>query len=75
MVRCPNCGSTAQVRENTPFTTPDGEYITAEYVCGCGCYFDVEKVFCPVNGWDCPYWNEDRTCSLDNPEEECDDWF
>ena len=35
----------------------------------------MEKVFCPVNGWDCPYWNKDGTCSLENPAEECDDFF
>lgn len=43
MTKCPNCGSTAQVRENIPFTTPDGEYINADYVCGCGCYFNEES--------------------------------
>ena len=43
MIKCPNCGSTAQVRENVPFTTPDGEYINADYVCGCGCYFFDEE--------------------------------
>lgn len=40
--KCPNCGSTAQVKECTPFTTPDGEYICFDYVCGCGCYFNKE---------------------------------
>jgi len=40
--KCPNCGSTAQVKECTPFTTPDGEYICFDYVCGCGCYFNEE---------------------------------
>ena len=42
MVKCPNCGSTAQVRKNVPFTTATGEYIDADYVCGCGCYFYEE---------------------------------
>lgn len=37
-----------------------------------------KKVFyCPVNGWDCPYWRKDGTCSMvdegDNPLIECDD--
>lgn len=38
--KCPNCGSTAQVRENIPHTTSTGKYISQKYVCGCGCYFD-----------------------------------
>lgn len=34
-----------------------------------------EKIYCPVNGWDCPYWNKDGTCSLENVTEECDDYM
>ena len=37
----------------------------------------VKKFFCPVNGWDCPYFKEDCSCAMvdegDNPVEECDD--
>ena len=37
----------------------------------------VKKFFCPVNGWDCPYWKKDGSCSMvddgDNPVMECDD--
>lgn len=38
------------------------------------------KVFyCPVNGWDCPYWSAGMTCMLvndgRNPLVECDDAF
>lgn len=37
----------------------------------------MKKFFCPVNGWDCPYWKEDGSCSMadegDNPVMECDD--
>jgi C4-type Zn-finger protein len=43
MVRCPNCGSTAQVRENIPFVDYQGNYVDAKYVCGCGVYFDTEN--------------------------------
>lgn len=43
MVKCPNCGSTAQVREATPFVTPDGEYIHFDFCCGCGIYFNQEE--------------------------------
>lgn len=48
-MKCPNCGSTAQVRE-----TENG------FTCGCG----HEWVYCPCNGWDCPYWKDNGTCSL-----------
>lgn len=37
----------------------------------------IKKFFCPVNGWDCPYWKKDGSCSMvddgDNPVMECDD--
>ena len=34
---------------------------------------------CPVNGWDCPYYENERTvdfclCTLDNPIEEYEDF-
>jgi hypothetical protein len=35
----------------------------------------TKKFFCPVNGWDCPYWKEDGSCSMvddgDNPVMKC----
>ena len=40
IIKCPNCGSSAQVRKNEPFVDSEGNYICCEYVCGCGCYFD-----------------------------------
>jgi hypothetical protein len=43
MVKCPYCGSSAQVKENTPFISREGQYIDAKYKCGCGCYFDTES--------------------------------
>ena len=37
----------------------------------------TKKFFCPVNGWDCPYWKKDGSCALVdvgiNPVSECDD--
>ena len=37
----------------------------------------TKKFFCPVNGWDCPYWKEDGSCALVdeecNPVMVCDD--
>lgn len=34
-----------------------------------------EVYFCPVNGWDCPYWNKDGSCQMDEKTaiQECDD--
>lgn len=39
----------------------------------------MKKIYCPVNGWDCPYWKKDGTCSMKeeenvHPKEECDDY-
>lgn len=38
----------------------------------------MKKIFyCPVNGYDCPYFREDNTCFLtemhEDPVRECDD--
>jgi hypothetical protein len=34
----------------------------------------MKKFYCPVNGWDCPYWNKDQTCQLgETALTECDD--
>ena len=32
-----------------------------------------EPIFCPANGWDCPYY-ENGICYIHNPMEDCDDW-
>jgi len=39
----------------------------------------MKKIYCSVNGWDCPYWRKDGTCSMEkeegvHPKEECDDY-
>lgn len=34
-------------------------------------------IHCPVNGWDCPYYSDEKhpcRCTLDNPFEDCDDF-
>ena len=39
MIKCPNCGSTAQIKLSTP---PSKEYlgmIITQHKCGCGCTF------------------------------------
>lgn len=42
-MKCPNCGSTAQVRLVTePIVSRDGTAMTEGYVCGCGAHFAVE---------------------------------
>ena len=39
-----------------------------------GVYTMNESYFCPVNGWDCPYWCENGQCSLGCAAiDECDD--
>jgi hypothetical protein len=32
-----------------------------------------ETIYCPVNGWDCPYY-ENGICYIKDPMEECDDF-
>lgn len=31
------------------------------------------KVYCPVNGWDCPYFLNGE-CGLEDPYKDCDDF-
>ena len=32
-------------------------------------------IYCPVNGWDCPYWEKDGRCKLGvSVIDECDDF-
>ena len=36
-----------------------------------------EVIYCPVNGWDCPYYTDNNhpcRCTLANPMEDCDDF-
>lgn len=35
----------------------------------------MSKIYCPVNGWDCPYYNRpDGECILQHPLDNCDDF-
>lgn len=34
----------------------------------------MKKIYCPVNGWDCPYWKKDGSCTISNPIKMCDDF-
>lgn len=48
MPKCPNCGSTAQVREwETNYYEDSVDEITVvrRYRCGCGCYFSGTTVY------------------------------
>ena len=31
------------------------------------------KIYCPANGWDCPYYKNGE-CGLDDPMTDCDDF-
>lgn len=31
------------------------------------------KIYCPVNGWDCPYYRA-GLCTIDDPWWDCDDF-
>lgn len=33
----------------------------------------TKKIYCPVNGWDCPYYKKGE-CGIENPIDECDDF-
>lgn len=35
--------------------------------------YNGEITYCPVNGWDCPYF-KDNVCHIDDPIEDCDDF-
>jgi hypothetical protein len=41
ITRCPNCGSTAQVKRElaVPSESVDKEVVSIHYTCGCGCHF------------------------------------
>jgi hypothetical protein len=32
-------------------------------------------IFCPVNGWDCPYYEEHGVCICENVQDNCDDFY
>lgn len=33
----------------------------------------MNKIYCPCNGWDCPYF-KDGECRIEDPMNECDDF-
>lgn len=51
MIKCPNCGSTAQVLRSPVYTVNNGEWAGINCRCGCGTFFTVhyeykETVIC-----------------------------
>lgn len=37
----------------------------------------IKHIHCPVNGYDCPYYTDEKhpcRCTLDNPYADCDDF-
>ena len=38
-----------------------------------GGHMRKKKIYCPANGWDCPYYKKGE-CGIENPLEECDDF-
>lgn len=33
----------------------------------------TKKIYCPCNGWDCPYFKKGE-CGIEDPMNECDDF-
>lgn len=65
LIRCPNCGSTAQPRRvSGPHISDNEVWFYEQYKCGCGAYFDalypreVDHYYCyhveDVNNTVCP---------------------
>ena len=45
MMKCPRCGSTAQVKSNgNPIVSKNTDYLVEGFHCGCGCEWEVEYV-------------------------------
>lgn len=45
MKKCPNCGSTAQVKRLGCGISRNERFLTINYECGCGCHFFVDYEF------------------------------
>ena len=52
LIKCPYCGSTAQVRAGDPYVVEGGAWFEQKAVCGCGASFTVSfpRVVCAY--WD-----------------------
>lgn len=52
MIKCPHCGSTAQVKIDRPVLSENSKYINTPCKCGCGCVFTLEH---ELSDYDCVY--------------------
>lgn len=34
-----------------------------------------ERIYCPADSYDCPYYGYDGRCHMDNPRDDCDDFY
>lgn len=61
MIKCPRCGSTAQVKSNsTPIICKNTDHLVEGFHCGCGCWWEVEYVRNERGYWE--YYDESVTC-------------
>ena len=52
-MRCPHCGSTAQVRSTgAPVLAENELVLTESFTCGCGCYFDTDYTRNDKGAWE-----------------------
>lgn len=55
-MKCPNCGSTAQVRSTgAPVLSTNEKVLTEHFTCGCGCYFYTDYERNSEGAWEW-YW-------------------
>lgn len=50
-----------------------GSHILKAQLCAEKSEVRTGKIYCPVNGWDCPYYKSGE-CALDDPLDDCDDF-
>ena len=63
MIKCPHCGSTAQVKSNdNPRISKKTELLTEGFHCGCGCEWEVDYAR-DVNG----YWEVYAEITIKEP--------
>ena len=56
MIKCPNCGSTAQVKlVCPPFISTNKQVLIEGFDCGCGCHFSIEYQRNDSGVWE-HYW-------------------
>lgn len=52
-MKCPNCGSTAQVRSTgSPTLSDNKEVLYEHFTCGCGCHFTAEYFRNDEGAWE-----------------------